>query len=74
MGTIHSPSADNKSMGGTVRVASHLDGLVKAADRLVRTTGSWMEDGRLLILTEPPGSPVRFPHLEVDPTDPDFAR
>ena len=29
MGTIHVAFGDNKSMGGTVRVASHLDGLVK---------------------------------------------
>jgi aminopeptidase len=48
MGTIHIAFGDNKSMGGTVRVASHLDGLVKRPtvwfdDRLV------MEDGSLLI-------------------------
>lgn len=47
MGTIHIAFGDNKSMGGSVRVASHLDGLVKRPtvwfdDRLV------MEDGRLL--------------------------
>lgn len=30
MGTIHIAFGDNKSMGGTVRVASHLDGLVKS--------------------------------------------
>lgn len=29
MGTIHIAFGDNKSMGGTVRAASHLDGLVK---------------------------------------------
>lgn len=29
MGTIHVAFGDNKSMGGSVRVASHLDGLVK---------------------------------------------
>jgi aminopeptidase len=29
MGTIHIAFGDNKSMGGSVRVASHLDGLVK---------------------------------------------
>jgi len=29
MGTIHVAFGDNKSMGGTVRVPSHLDGLVK---------------------------------------------
>lgn len=48
MGTIHVAFGDNKSMGGTVRVASHLDGLVKRPtvwfdDVLV------MEDGRLLV-------------------------
>jgi len=48
MGTIHIAFGDNKSMGGTVRVASHLDGLVKRPtvwfdDRVV------MEDGRLFI-------------------------
>jgi aminopeptidase len=48
MGTIHIAFGDNKSMGGTVRVASHLDGLVKEPavwfdDRKV------MEGGRLLI-------------------------
>lgn len=30
MGTIHIAVGDNKSMGGSVRVASHLDGLVKS--------------------------------------------
>jgi aminopeptidase len=30
MGTIHIAFGDNKSMGGSVRVASHLDGLIKA--------------------------------------------
>ncbi len=29
MGTIHIAFGDNKSMGGTVRAASHLDGLIK---------------------------------------------
>jgi aminopeptidase len=29
MGTVHIAFGDNKSMGGTVRVASHLDGLIK---------------------------------------------
>jgi aminopeptidase len=32
MGTIHIAFGDNKSMGGSVRVASHLDGLVKNPD------------------------------------------
>ena len=49
MGTIHVAFGDNKSMGGTVRVASHLDGLVKKPtvwfdDRLV------MEAGRFVAL------------------------
>jgi aminopeptidase len=48
MGTIHIAFGDNKSMGGSVRVASHLDGLVKKPtvwfdDRKI------MEDGKLLI-------------------------
>jgi leucyl aminopeptidase (aminopeptidase T) len=48
MGTIHIAFGDNKSMGGTVRVASHLDGLVLSPtvwfdDRLV------MDAGRLLV-------------------------
>jgi aminopeptidase len=49
MGTIHIAFGDNKSMGGSVRVASHLDGLVKQPsvwfdDRKV------MESGKLLIV------------------------
>lgn len=49
MGTVHIAFGDNKSMGGTVRVASHLDGLIKEPtvwfdDRKV------MESGRLLIV------------------------
>jgi leucyl aminopeptidase (aminopeptidase T) len=48
MGTIHIAFGDNKSMGGSVGVASHLDGLVKQPtvwfdDRLI------MHAGRLLI-------------------------
>jgi len=48
MGTIHIAFGDNKSMGGSVRVASHLDGLVKNPtvwfdDRKI------MESGKLLI-------------------------
>lgn len=48
MGTIHIAFGDNKSMGGTVRVASHLDGLVLSPsvwfdDRHV------MDAGRLLV-------------------------
>jgi aminopeptidase len=48
MGTIHIAFGDNKSMGGSVRVASHLDGLVKQPtvwfdDEIV------MRDGQLLV-------------------------
>jgi leucyl aminopeptidase (aminopeptidase T) len=48
MGTIHIAFGDNKSMGGSVRVASHLDGLVKQPtvwfdDRKI------MDGGRLLV-------------------------
>jgi leucyl aminopeptidase (aminopeptidase T) len=48
MGTIHIAFGDNKSMGGSVGVPSHLDGLVKRPtvwfdDRMI------MEAGRLLI-------------------------
>jgi leucyl aminopeptidase (aminopeptidase T) len=48
MGTIHIAFGDNKSMGGSVRVASHLDGLVKSPT--VWFDGlKVMEDGRLLV-------------------------
>ena len=48
LGTIHIAFGDNKSMGGTVRVASHLDGLVNRPtvwfdDRMI------MDSGRLLL-------------------------
>jgi aminopeptidase len=48
MGTIHVAFGDNKSMGGSVRVASHLDGLVMQPtvwfdDRMI------MDTGRLLV-------------------------
>jgi len=48
MGTIHIAFGDNKSMGGSVRVASHLDGLITQPtvwfdDRKI------MEGGRLLL-------------------------
>lgn len=48
MGTIHIAFGDNKSMGGNVRVASHLDGLIKQPtvwldDRMI------LQDGRLLL-------------------------
>jgi aminopeptidase len=46
MGTIHVAFGDNKSMGGSVGVASHLDGLVKRPtvwfdDRLIMIEGSF---------------------------------
>ncbi|HEY6192600.1 MAG TPA: aminopeptidase [Bacteroidota bacterium] len=46
MGTIHVAFGDNKSMGGSVRVASHLDGLVKVPsvwfdDRLIMRDGKF---------------------------------
>ncbi|MBA4311534.1 MAG: leucyl aminopeptidase [Chlorobiaceae bacterium] len=48
MGTIHIAFGDNKSMGGSVRVASHLDGLIKEPtvwfdDKMI------MKDGKFLI-------------------------
>jgi len=48
MGTIHIAFGDNKSMGGSVRVASHLDGLVKKPT--VYFDGKViMKDGKLLV-------------------------
>jgi aminopeptidase len=49
MGTIHIAFGDNASMGGSVRLPSHLDGLVKSPtvwfdDRLI------MDAGRLLVV------------------------
>jgi leucyl aminopeptidase (aminopeptidase T) len=41
MGTIHIAFGDNKSMGGTVRVASHLDGLV-------REPTVWFDDRKVM--------------------------
>jgi leucyl aminopeptidase (aminopeptidase T) len=41
MGTIHIAFGDNKSMGGSVRVASHLDGLV-------RQPTVWFDDRRIM--------------------------
>ncbi len=48
MGTIHIAFGDNKSMGGSVRVASHLDGLIKQPtvwfdDKMI------MKDGKFVI-------------------------
>lgn len=49
MGTIHIAFGDNKSMGGSVRVASHLDGLVTKPtvwfdDRKIMEAGRFVED------------------------------
>jgi aminopeptidase len=48
MGTIHIAFGDNKSMGGTVRVASHLDGLVKSPTVWFDVT-MIMKDGKFLV-------------------------
>jgi aminopeptidase len=48
MGTIHIAFGDNKSMGGSVRVASHLDGLVNRAN-VWFDERPVMQDGRLSI-------------------------
>jgi leucyl aminopeptidase (aminopeptidase T) len=47
MGTIHIAFGDNKSMGGSVRVASHLDGLVTKPS-VWFDDAKIMEDGKLL--------------------------
>jgi len=48
MGTIHVAFGDNKSMGGSVRVASHLDGLVKSPSVWFDET-QIMKDGKFLL-------------------------
>jgi len=48
MGTIHIAFGDNKSMGGSVRVASHLDGLVTRPS-VWFDERPIMKDGRLLV-------------------------
>lgn len=48
MGTIHIAFGDNKSMGGSVRVASHLDGLIKEPTVWFDET-MIMKDGKFLI-------------------------
>jgi leucyl aminopeptidase (aminopeptidase T) len=48
MGTIHIAFGDNKSMGGSVRVASHLDGLVKSPTVWFDDT-MIMRDGQFII-------------------------
>jgi aminopeptidase len=49
MGTIHIAFGDNKSMGGSVRVASHLDGLI-TRPTVWLDDEKIMEDGRLLVV------------------------
>jgi leucyl aminopeptidase (aminopeptidase T) len=49
MGTIHIAFGDNKSMGGSIRVASHLDGLVKSPTVWFDDT-MIMDQGRLLVV------------------------
>lgn len=49
MGTIHIAFGDNKSMGGSVRVASHLDGLIKSPtvwfdDLMIMEDGKFKND------------------------------
>jgi leucyl aminopeptidase (aminopeptidase T) len=48
MGTIHIAFGDNKSMGGTVRVASHLDGVVMNPTVYVDNV-LLLDNGRLLV-------------------------
>lgn len=48
MGTIHVAFGDNKSMGGSVRVASHLDGLIRRPTVWFDRT-KVMDDGRFLV-------------------------
>jgi len=48
MGTIHIAFGDNKSMGGTVRAASHLDGLITSPTVWFDET-MIMRDGKLLV-------------------------
>lgn len=48
MGTIHIAFGDNKSMGGSVRVASHLDGLIKEPTVWFDET-MIMKDGKFLV-------------------------
>jgi aminopeptidase len=49
MGTIHIAFGDNKSMGGAVRVASHLDGMVKQPTVWLDDL-KIMEAGQLLVI------------------------
>ncbi len=49
IGTVHIAFGDNKSMGGTVRVASHLDGVIKEPTVIV-DGDKVMDKGEILIL------------------------
>jgi leucyl aminopeptidase (aminopeptidase T) len=49
MGTIHIAFGDNKSMGGSVRVASHLDGLIKKPTIWFDQT-MVMKDGHFIVV------------------------
>jgi leucyl aminopeptidase (aminopeptidase T) len=48
MGTVHIAFGDNKSMGGTIRVASHLDGVIMRSTVYV-DDNLLMKDGEFLI-------------------------
>ncbi len=48
MGTIHIALGDNKSMGGSVRVASHLDGLIKTPN-VCFDNNLIMKDGKFVV-------------------------
>jgi leucyl aminopeptidase (aminopeptidase T) len=49
MGTIHVAFGDNHTFGGTIRVPSHLDGVVMSPTVAIDGT-TLLEDGRLLLL------------------------
>lgn len=48
IGTVHIAFGDNKSMGGTIRVASHLDGVIKEPT-VIADGDMIMDKGKLLI-------------------------
>lgn len=49
IGTVHIAFGDNKSMGGTIRVASHLDGVI-TEPTVVADGKTIMEKGKFLVL------------------------
>lgn len=49
IGTVHIAFGDNKSMGGTIRVASHLDGVIMEPT-VIADGKKIMENGKFLIL------------------------